>query len=237
MKKIFGLLMFGMIVNFSFAQKEVIRDSHAEPRKVGSFHAIEISSAFDLYLSQGDECAVAISALGAEYRDRIRTEVSSGILKIWYEDNRRIRTGGKNLKAYVSFKELDRLSASGACDLKISGTLKSDDLFIGLSGASDLKGAINVGSLTVDISGASDVEVNGSAASLKIKASGASEFKGFDFHTDNCDARASGASDIRITVNKELNAYASGASGINYRGSGTIRDIKSSGASHISRRD
>ena len=236
MKKIFSFLILVMTVGFSFAQKEVIRDAHAEPR-TGSFHAIEISNAFDLYLSQGDKCAVAISASGAEYRDRIRTEVSNGILKIGYEDNRRFRTKGRNLKAYVSFKELDRLSASGACDLKISGIIKSDELSVSLSGASDLKGAVNVGSLTIDLSGASDVEVNGNAISLKVKASGASEFKGFDFRTDNCNASASGASDIHVTVNKELNAYASGASGIAYRGNGTVRGIKSSGSSHISRKD
>ncbi|MEP7258043.1 MAG: DUF2807 domain-containing protein, partial [Flavitalea sp.] len=184
MKRIFSLFILAMTVGFSFAQKEVIHDANAEPRSVGSFHAIEIASAFDLYLSQSDECAVAVSASGAEYRNRIRTEVSDGVLKIWYDDNKRFRTNGRNLKAYVSFKELDRIAASGACDLKISGIIKSDLLSVNLSGASDLKGLLSVGNFSIDLSGASDIDVKGNAVSLKIKASGASQFKSFDFQAD-----------------------------------------------------
>ena len=89
--------------------------------------------------------------------------------------------------------------------------------------------------LNVDISGASDMTVSGSASKLDVEVSGASKFKGDDFATDYCDARASGASDIKITVNKELSAHANGASDIRYKGTGKITDIKTSGASSISK--
>ncbi len=73
------------------------------------------------------------------------------------------------------------------------------------------------------------------AGKLNVEASGASDFKGFDLVTDYCDVRASGASGIRITVNKELSAHASGASDIKYKGDGLIRDLKTGGASSVSR--
>ena len=44
---------------------------------------------------------------------------------------------------------------------------------------------------------------------------------------------ASGGSDIYITVNKEMTADASGGSDIYYKGTGLIREIKSSGSSGI----
>jgi hypothetical protein len=69
-----------------------------------------------------------------------------------------------------------------------------------------------------------------------VDANGASDFKGFDLQADNCDVEASGASDIKVTVNKELNARASGASGVHYKGDGVIRDLRTSGASNVSRR-
>ncbi|MBK5269995.1 MAG: DUF2807 domain-containing protein, partial [Bacteroidia bacterium] len=53
--------------------------------------------------------------------------------------------------------------------------------------------------------------------------------------TEYCDARASGASDIRITVNKELSAHVTGASDLHFKGDGLIRDIKTSGAGSVSR--
>ena len=78
--------------------------------------------------------------------------------------------------------------------------------------------------------------LSGTMGQLDIEASGASGFKGYDMEVDYCDAKASGASDIKITVNKELSAEASGASDVNYKGSGLIRDVKTSGSSSISKR-
>jgi hypothetical protein len=68
-----------------------------------------------------------------------------------------------------------------------------------------------------------------------VEASGASDFKGFDLETDICNAQASGASDIKITVNKVLSAQASGASDVRYKGDCTIKEIKSSGSSSVSK--
>ncbi|OYW17168.1 MAG: hypothetical protein B7Z54_08720, partial [Sphingobacteriales bacterium 12-47-4] len=82
----------------------------------------------------------------------------------------------------------------------------------------------------------SDIQIKGKATDLKINCSGASEFKSIDFQTDYCDIEASGASSIQLTVNKEISARVSGASDIKYKGEGTVRNIKTSGASSISRK-
>jgi hypothetical protein len=69
-----------------------------------------------------------------------------------------------------------------------------------------------------------------------VNSSGASDLKGFDLVTENCNAHATGASDIRITVNKELNVHATGASGIYYKGDAVIREMRSTGASSVSKK-
>jgi hypothetical protein len=137
---------------------------------------------------------------------------------------------------YVAAKNLDRVTASGACDVRVNGALSSKELLVGLSGASDFKGQVNAESLKFELSGASDVVVSGKAGSLSIGASGASHFKGYDLVVDNCRVDASGASDIKITVNKVLSAEASGATNIDYKGTGMIGDIRTSGASNIRKR-
>lgn len=234
MKRI-AMLLVGMIVGAVLYAQQV-NDPNAEVREGKNFHGINLSSAFDVYLSQSNEEAVAVSASETKYRERIKVEVKDGILYIDY-DGKGISwsSGNKKLKAYISFKQIDKLTISGACDVFINGTLKADDLAINQSGASDLKGKIDVNKLSVDLSGASDITVSGSAMQLKVEASGASDFKGYDLVTDICNASASGASDIKITVNKELSAHASGASDVRYKGNGVIRDIKSSGSSSVSR--
>ncbi len=235
MKKVSVLLLLLLPVAM-MAQKQVIKDEHAQPRTIGSFHAIRVSNAIDLFLSQSDEEALAVSAIRPEFRDRIKTVVEEGVLKISYDDEGKWWKGNKKLRVYVSFKTLDRLMATGASDVVVDGTLKANNLTISMGGASDFKGTIEANSLDVTLSGASDAVVLGKVSSLKVDANGASDFKGYDLQADNCSVEASGASDIKVTVNKELNARASGASGVHYKGEGVIRDLKTSGASNVSRR-
>ncbi|MFX6230469.1 DUF2807 domain-containing protein, partial [Acinetobacter baumannii] len=88
----------------------------------------------------------------------------------------------------------------------------------------------------MELSGACAVKMSGVAEKATISLSGASSMKSYDLKVDYCKLDASGASDIRITVNKELNARASGGSSINYKGEGLIRDISSGGASSVKHR-
>ena len=234
MKNLSILLLSLFVVAELSAQQ--VNDPNAEIRQAKGYHGINVSSAFDVYLSQGTEEAVAVSASETKHRERIKVEVKDGILFIGFNsEGMSWGSGNKKLKAYISFRQIDQLKVSGACDLFITGVLKADVLSINQSGASDLKGKLDVNKLTVDLSGASDMLVSGTVSQLSVEASGASDFKGFDLITETCDVRASGASDIKITVNKELSAHASGASDIRYKGNGVIRDIKSSGSSSVSK--
>lgn len=234
MKKL-QFVLLGLLFSLVLSAQQV-NDPNAVVREAKDFHGISVSSAFDVYITQGNTEAVAVSAEDEKSREKITVEVKAGILHIGY-DSKGLKwsSGNKKLKAYISFKNIDRLRVSGACDVFISGVLKAENLDISQSGASDLKGKLDVKKLTIDLSGASDMTVSGTATQLSIEASGASGFKGYDLSTDICDARASGASDIKITVNKELSANASGASDVRYKGSGVIRDIKSSGSSSVSK--
>ncbi len=234
MKKLSLLLMNLVMTAGLYAQQ--VNDPNAEVREAKNFHSIHLSSAFDVYITQSNEEAVAVSAAETKYRENIKVEVKDGILYVGYDTKglKWIR-GNKKLKAYISFKQIDKLDISGACDVFINGILNADGLTINQSGASDLKGKIEVKKLTVDLSGASDITMSGNAPRLDVEASGASNFRGYDLVTDVCNVSASGASDIKITVNKELSAHASGASDVRYKGNGRITDIKSSGSSSISK--
>jgi hypothetical protein len=219
------------IISGASAQK-TISDANAQKRNVSGFHAIEVSGGIDLYLSQGDE-AVAVSASKDEYRDKIITEVKNGVLKIWFDwkSNLRVDWSNRKLKAYVSFKNLDGLEASGGSDVIVDGMIKTTKLDMEISGGSDFKGKVESDDLKINASGGSDVNISGRSAKLTIDASGGSDFSGYDFAADICNVEASGGSDVHVTVNKELTANASGGSDVYYKGSGMIRDLKTGGGS------
>jgi hypothetical protein len=195
MKKIQVMLMVMLVSSVLFAQR-TINDPNAEPRNLSGFHAIKISNAFTVYISQGNEDAVAISASKAEYKAKIITKVENGVLIIRFDEDKKFWKGWngdkQKLTAYISIKKIDRLDVSGACDVYFEEGLSAEGLSVDLSGASDIKGKIEAKTLKVDISGASGATISGNAATLDIEASGASDFKGYELVTNYCDARASG---------------------------------------------
>jgi hypothetical protein len=239
MKKITVLLVSVLVSAMLFAQK-TINDPNAEARTVGSFHGIRVGNAFEVFINQGNEDAVAVSAAKQEIKEKIITKVENGILIIRLEEDKKFwknwNNGKQKLKAYISIKKIDRIDIGGACNVYFEEGLSAEGLTIDLSGASDMKGKLDAKTVKVDISGASSATISGNAPTLAIEASGASDFKGFDLVTNFCDAKATGASSINITVNKELNANASGASSVRFKGDGLIRDIKTSGASNVTRK-
>lgn len=240
MKKILIAITFAFISAGIHAQddKVFVRDNNAQPRTVsGSFNGISVSGSIDLFISQSSEETVVVSAADAKYRDRIVTEIKDGMLNIYYNEKGLQWSGDRKLKAYVSFKTISKLRASGSSDIFANGVIKSESLELGLSGSSDFKGAVDVQELSLHQSGSSDAKISGRAGTLKIDVSGASDVDGYELAADYCDANASGASDIQLTINKELTARASGSSDIYYKGSGVIKDVKSSGSSTVKRKE
>lgn len=234
--KPFLLFLFAIITTQINAQT-VINDKNVQERNVSSFSAIKVSGGIDVFLSQGNENAVAVSASDETYRDNIKTEVENGVLNIYYDSHSFRFSSNKKLRAYISFKTLESIEGSGACDFMINGILKANNLRVKLSGACDMKGIVNISNGQFDLTGASTVKVSGSINNLKLEASGASDLKNYDLVVDNCIAQLSGASDASLTVNKSISAKASGASSLHYKGNPEIREISSSGASSISKRD
>lgn len=241
MKKSLLLACLSLVVLVTGAQKTtVVNDPNAEARTVSGFHSIQVSSAFDVYLTQATEEGVAVSASKPEYKNNIITEVKNGVLTIRYDHQNKWKgwnQGRMDLRVYISFKTLKKLGASGACNVHALTAIRGEELELDFSGATDMKNAeVDVNKLTVELSGASDIQMKGRASEFKIKASGASDFKSMDLATDYCDIDANGASTIHITVNKEISARVTGASDIKYKGEGLIKNIHTSGASSVSRK-
>ena len=253
------LLLAGFALN---AQEKtaIVYDENAQVRKVPSFTAISVSSAIDLYLTQSNKNEVAVSATNDEIRDHIITEVVGGTLIIrlgdkgtWFSWR---KWGNYKTKAYVSIKDIDALTASGASTVHLINTIESPKMRIKLSGASDFKGNIKAGVLMYQLTGASDykgqitansIDIDGSGASsielignvddLAVEVSGASDAKLYNLTAKGAILRASGASNIGVTVTEILRANSSGASDINYKGNPNVKESNTSGASNIRRRN
>jgi hypothetical protein len=234
MKKIIVLLPFLFSVFLLTAQNTVVHDANAEVRKVSSFHAIQVSSGINLIITQSNEEAVAVSASSPEIRSRIKTEVENGKLKIYF-DNRDEKNWNnkKELKAYVSFKNLDGLEGNSGADVSTDGNININSLDMTLSSGAGFNGMVTATHLDIDQSSGSDMHIKGKVSDLKITTSSGSDFNGYDLVSETCKADASSGSGIEITVNKELQAQASSGGDINYKGSGVITNISNSSGGKV----
>lgn len=237
MKKFIVSFCLLCIASTSFAQQQMVFDANAQPRTLeGSFDRIKVSHAIDVYLSQSETVGLAVSASDEKYLQGIETVINDGELRISYIGDRSWGDRNRKLKVYISFVQLKALEASGASDVQVAGTMRTESFSLTLSGASDFKGSIIANSLKVQSSGASDVNISGRADKLKIESSGASDFKGYDFSAGSCRVDCSGASDVRVTVTGELSAETSGASSVIFKGNAVIKNMQASGSSRVSRK-
>ncbi|MEO5890641.1 MAG: head GIN domain-containing protein [Ferruginibacter sp.] len=219
-----------IVVNLqAFAQDNtVINDSNAEKRMLtGSFSGISVTDGIDLYLSQGDEESIAVSASDPKYMERYKTEVDNGILRIYY-DNKGINWTGnekRKLKAYVSFKMLQKLNASGGASVIMKSVITAEKMEYTFTSGSRFTGEVNFKQLDVSQNSGASIEINGKTGSLKIDISSGAIFKGYELTTDYCEAKASSGGAVRINVSKELSVKASSGGGIHYKGDGVVKDM------------
>jgi hypothetical protein len=229
------LLLAGVMV---FGQNpKVINDPNTQKRTVGDFHGIKVSGGIELFLTQGDEEAVAVSANDPEIRDRIRTDVKDGILHIYLDDQWRHWgwNGSMKLRAYVSCKILDQLRGSGGSNIQVDQTIKSERMDVHLSGGGQLHGRFEAREMTAGISGGGDLYIGGTAGTLDVHVSGGGDFHGYDLAADSCDAHVSGGGDVYVTVNKTLDATVHGGGDIRYKGNASIRETHTFGGGNISK--
>ena len=211
-----------------FAQDVIVKDDNAEKRNLsGNFTAIEVSDGIQLMLTSGNEVSLAVSTSEPKYMEHFKTEVVGNTLKIYYDEKGMVWNSNdkRKLRAYLSFKIIDRLQASSGATVIGKNVIKLAVLDIKFTSGSQFTGDVNIGQLTSDQNSGSEITINGKADKLSVEASSGAIFKGFNLVAEYCTAKASSGGGVRINVNKELIAKASSGGGVRYQGEAVIKEV------------
>jgi len=185
------------------------------------FTALIIGNAFKIKVVQGEDYSVRVSGskeavdkVGIELNDNeLEVDYNRSLFGIWDDDD--------NLLIEISMPLLTKIDFSGATVSEIRGfDLKS--LIVDLSGASTSRLYLNAKKIDLDISGASSAKLVGKGLEMDCEISGASSLNSLGFKTDIAEVDASGASSAKLYANKSIDASASGASSISYRGEAKV---------------
>jgi hypothetical protein len=200
-----------------------------QERKVAAFDAIDVSGAFDIYLSLGTTQSVIVET-DDNLQPLIKTEVVGNTLKI---DNKKPIHDSKCMKVYVTVTDLKKIELSGAVDMETQNKLTLNELEIEISGATDASLDLAVQKLEISSSGGSKMKLSGMANKFDVDVSGAVELRAYDLLAEIVSLSISGAGEAEINVTKELNADISGAATVRYKGDPPKVDSSVSGAGSI----
>lgn len=241
MKRIF-VFSFLSVVIFSSCHyiggKGINGNGHivTENRTTGKFNSVDVSGAIAVYLKQDSAQQTIKVETDENLQQYLEIYENNGILYVSPKDNYNLDPTNK-IKVYVNAPYFKRLEVSGASNIYSENKLvSSETMDLNLSGASEIKIDLKAPRINSEVTGASTVVLTGETKDFNIQGSGASGIKCFDLMTENTTLDISGAFSAEVYASVKLDAQASGASGIKYRGSPAItQDL--SGASSLKKVD
>jgi len=182
-----------------------------ETRVVENFTAIVISGSANLEIEQTGEESLELT-VDDNLLPLFTTEVRDGTLFIGVAEGKRPTWNGKGPRIKVTVRELRKLTISGAATVKAT--------------------KLDTDSLSISISGAASGSFAGRSNNLSISISGAGSLNAVDLQAKRATVVVSGAGDVTVNANEELDARVSGAGTIRYVGSPKLQS-KMSGAGSI----
>ena len=198
----------------AFAQK-------TEDRHLSGFNALEVGGPFDVRLTQGNTESVKVEA-PEELMDRITTEVSGGVLKVYDKSHNPFHWGDvfrhKKILVYVTVKDINSIVVSGSGDVKFRDGIHADKMRLRVSGSGDADGELEVKSLEASISGSGDLKLSGHAETSAVRVSGSGDYSAHSLITNDTDVHVSGSGDAKVYASNKIDASVSGSGDVSYMG-------------------
>jgi hypothetical protein len=207
MKRIAVLLSIWLTGYLAFAQE-------SEIRQPGSFKGVKVEEAIDVYIKKGDRESIKVEVTGTNIKN-VMTEVSGGHLKIHMASG---NYRNRSVKVYVTYVQLEKITAYSASNVFSEGTLKASALELHAASAAVIELTLDGGELRAHAGSAGNINLEGKAKRLVAEASSAGSIDAYNLEAEVVEAEAESAGSIRVNVGKEIQADASSGGSIRYRG-------------------
>lgn len=193
------------------------------------FDRLEIGSALDVSVEQSNMYSINVRG-DRRNIDDLDIFKSGNTLVIKFDDNsNRIHV----TYITITMPRLEGANFSGASSSRINGFESDGDLDLYVSGSSVCQLSAGYREVNLSLSGSSSLLMSGLGDEINAEISGASVLTAFDFPVREADITVSGASSGKVTVTDELNAVASSASSLIYRGTPSLTTSISGGSTVI----
>ncbi|MCC7050836.1 MAG: DUF2807 domain-containing protein, partial [Bacteroidia bacterium] len=221
MKRVALASIFSLFLGTQLNAQEIKK----QERPLDKFTTISLSNEDQVILKQSNQTQLTISYANGNPND-ITSEVKTGVLSF----KKRKGNDLKGVKLLIESPQFKNIILSGASDVKSDSVIKTDSLWITVSGAGDLRLNINANYIESTISGAGDVELSGKTDIHRTTVSGAGDLRAINLVTKTTHATITRSGDAKVNATDKLTANITGAGGIFYKNEPLEKDIDVSAA-------
>ena len=206
-KSVLTLIMLVTVIFIGRAQRTTTR-------QLDDFSAVSVGEAIKLTLVPGNRNEAKITADNISL-DKIETNIFAGQLKIELAGSRYQNIA---VEIILTYKELEEVSVGSAARTTTKGPIKAEELEISVSSAGFAELEVDVESLDINVSSSGELVLEGKAKSQRVGVSSAGEYMAYDMECGETYVKASSAGSARVTATQKIDARASSAGSVRYKG-------------------
>jgi hypothetical protein len=223
------------LIAFTFSTVSCIPHIHGngkvvkEERTLSNFEALEVSNGINVLVTQ-DAFEKVVVEVDENLLKILKTEVHNGILKIFLEEN---ILHAKQLKVYVTLKQLKSLHTRSGSSVKSENKITADNLKMSSSSGSRLSMEVSCGQLSAETSSGSSMKIAGTVQSFQAESSSGSRLNASGLMAENGKLSSSSGSRMDAQITKEIKAHASSGASISVLGNPPVKDTNSSSGGSV----
>jgi hypothetical protein len=202
----------------------------SESREVTDFDAVSIGGSGTLQITQGERESLEVK-VDDNLLPYLRTEVSGGELKIWWD---RGNLHFSQQPVYLlEVKQLEKLHLSGSLHAEMD-RLSAEEFEGRISGSGKIElGHLEAREVRLRVSGSGDLALDGGRAdSLEVGISGSGNAQMSEFRAGEVDLSISGSGNAEVQAVERLHASVSGSGNVTYYGTPAV-DSSVSGSGKV----
>jgi hypothetical protein len=203
-----------------------IVNAENQVREVPPFSEISLRVSGKLYIRQGDDQSVEISAK-ASTMEEIITEVRGRTLNIRFKPKNLIISNFNpgNIEITVTVPEINALSVSGTGDIIADRLVNSRIIDLTVSGSGNIfMDELNSERVKATISGSGDIEIKGGkiVQELSVVISGSGNVRAGSYEASSVDVKIAGSGNCDVYTNGNLKARVAGSGSVYYHGNPSV---------------
>lgn len=190
-----------------------------ETRTHQNFHALMVSTPGEVEVRTGPQFRVEVSC-EENLMPHLETNVDNGVLKVSF---RKQVFDADDVRIRVTAPRWDGFEVRGSADVDVVDFIEGDVLDLFVSGSGDIKiFKLDFNRIKSRITGSGNMTLIGEANDLNASISGSGSIRALECPVQTAIVTVSGSGDVRVNVQKTLDANISGSGNIDVRGNATI---------------